>query len=191
MGKNKDKEQTIEGLIGWMENLEGASLEELREIRDELGHNTEKDEAEFVEMLRKGYEKLGIPFCKDSNSIETDSTPNIKPFLGYVSDEMDLPPSKIEQEIGLSTEFLIQITENPEAVEESVREEVANRTLLKFPQLNRYKLSLSLKQQSQKIAAARDAPYSNETITFEKILDSSGMGKEEKEFWLKLNEGEK
>jgi hypothetical protein len=190
MGKNQDKEQVIEGLIGWMENLEEASLEELREIRNELGHNTEKDEAEFLEILRRSYQELDIPLKEDSSSVESDAPSDIKPYLGYVSDETDLPPSKIEQEMGFPTEFFIQITENPEAVEEGVREEIANRTLIKFPQLNRNKVLLSLKQQSRNIAAARATAYSNEIITFEKILDSSGMSKEEREFWLHLNRRE-
>lgn len=113
----------------------------------------------------------------------------IKPFLGFVSDETGLPPSKIEQKLKLPTEFLIQISENSEVVSEPVREKIVEATLLHFPQLNRNSVSHSLKQSSQKMAAARDAEYTNEEITFEKILDSSEISN--KEFWLELNKKDK
>lgn len=140
------------------------------------------DSSKILERIRKR-------LISDEKIIETPTTSNIKPFLGYVSDETGLPPSKIEQELRLPTEFLIQIPENAEVVKESVRENIVSATLLKFPQLNRNSLSQSLKQPSQKMAAARNEEYSHEEITFEKILDSSGMT--DKEFWLKLNEESK
>jgi hypothetical protein len=189
MVEKKIKEQAIEGLIGWMEDLEEASLEELREIRNELGHDTEKDEAEFLKILRKEYEKLQIDFRKEPPDIETDAGSNVKPFLGYVSDETGLPPSKIEQEIGFSTEFLIQVTENAEVVNDPVRKKIVDRTLLKFPQLDRNRVLGSLRQSSKRIAAARDTSYSDKQASFEEILESSGMSKKEKAFWLELNRG--
>jgi hypothetical protein len=140
------------------------------------------DSSKILERIRKR-------LVSDEKVIETKQISNVKPFLGYVSDATGLPPSKIEQELGLPTEFLIQIPDNAKVVNETVRENIVSATLLKFPQLDRNVVLQSLKQPSQKMAAARNEEYSHEEITFEKILDSSGMT--DKEFWLKLNEESK
>jgi hypothetical protein len=139
------------------------------------------DSSRILERIRERKEK-------QKNASENQAIRTVKPFLGYVSDETGLPPSKIEQELDLPTGFLIQITENSQVVNEPVREKIADATILKFPSLNRNSVLCSLKQPSQKIAAARTEEYSHEEITFEKILDSSEM--KDKEFWLKLNQGE-
>jgi hypothetical protein len=83
---------------------------------------------------------------------------------------------------------LIQITQNSDVVNESVREEICNRTVAKYPQLNRRTVLRSLRQGSQKVAAARNSEYSNELITYEKILKTSGLNEDEQIYWSKLQE---
>lgn len=190
MTEKNIKEQVIEGLVGWMEDLEGASGEELRDIRRELGHDVEKSEQEFISFLKEEYQNLNIELVSeaDTNPPEAAAIVN-KPYLGYVSDETGFPPSKIAQAVGSKQEFLIQITQNPEVVEESVREEICDRTVREFPQLNRQKVSCSLRQRSKKIAAARNKEYSNEAITFEHILKTSGLTNDEQSYWRNLANG--
>lgn len=43
----------LDCLTDWMENLEGKSLEELREIRRAMGHDVETSEQEFLAMLKE------------------------------------------------------------------------------------------------------------------------------------------
>lgn len=171
--------------LGWLipqseEDIERAekSLEDL--IRPTLPTEL-LDSSNILENIRT---ILGREHKPDE-----EETFNIKPFLGYVSDETGLPPSKIEQEINCPTAFLVQVTENPSEVRQPVREEIIERTVRKFPTLKRPMLRQSLKQSSQKIAAARKTSYVKEKITFEKILDTSGIVGDEKIFWLELNKG--
>lgn len=186
--KNK-KNQVIEGLVGWMEDLEGATGEELREIRRELGHDVEKSEREFTCFLKDEYEKLGIELISEADTPPPEVASAIKPYLGYVSDETGLQPSKIAQAVGSTREFLIQITQNPDVIEESVREEICDRTARKFPQIKRNNILRSLCQRSQKIAAARNTEYSNAEITFEDILSSSDLTEEEQIYWRNVAKG--
>ena len=189
MTEKNIKEQVIESLVGWMEDLEGASGEELRDIRRELGHDVEKSESEFMCLLKKEYENLGIELVSDTDTTPPEVASAVKPYLGYVSDETGFPPSKIAQAVGSTQQYLIQITQNPDVVNESVREEVCDRTVAEYPQLNRRTVLRSLRQRSQKVAAARNTEYSNEVITFEKILKTSGLNEDEQAYWRKVAEG--
>lgn len=189
MTEKNIKNQVIEGLVGWMEDLEGATGEELREIRRELGHDIEKSEREFTCFLKDEYENLGIELISEAHTPPPDAASTIKPYLGYVSDETGLPPSKIAQAVNSTREFLIQVTQNPEAVEDSVCEEICDRTVRQFPKLNKAKVFCSLRRRSEKIAAARNTEYSNTEITFEHILISSGLTEEEQIFWRNVAKG--
>lgn len=189
MTEKNIKNQVIEGLVGWMEDLEGTSAEELRNIRRELGHDVEKSEREFTCFLQDEYEKLGIELISEADVPPPEVAFAIKPYLGFMSDETGLQPSKIAQAVGSTREFLIQITQHSDAVAESVREEICDRTAREFPQINRDKIRCSLRQRSQKIAAARNTEYSNVEITFEHILNSTGLTEEEQSFWRNVAKG--
>jgi hypothetical protein len=189
MTEKNIKNQVIEGLVGWMEDLEGATGEELREIRHELGHDVKKSEREFTCFLKYEYEKLGIELISEADTPPPEVASAIKPYLGYVSDETGLPPSKIAQVVGSTREFLIQVTQHSEMVEDSVCEEICDRTVRQFPQLNRAKVLRSLRQRSEKIAAARNTEYSNAEITFEHILGSSGLTEEQQTYWRNVAKG--
>ena len=187
MTEKNIKHQVIESLVGWMEDLEGASGEELRGIRRELGHDVEKSESEFISLLKKEYQSLGIELMSETGDTPPEAAASmVKPYLGYVSDETGFPPSKIAQAVGSTREFLIQITQNSDVIEESVREEICNRTVLEFPQLNRQTVLCSLRQRSDKIAAARNTEYSKEKVTFERILKTSGLTEDEQLYWREV-----
>jgi hypothetical protein len=49
---NKDR-HPLDCLTDWMEHLENASLDELRQIRQALGHDVEASERQFLAMLRE------------------------------------------------------------------------------------------------------------------------------------------
>lgn len=189
MTEKNIKEQVIESLVSWMEDLEGASGEELRDIRRELGHDVEKSVSEFNCLLKKEYENLGIELVSDTGNTPPEAASAVKPYLGYVSDETGFPPSKIAQAVGSTQQYLIQITQNSDVVNESVREEICDRTVAEYPQLDRRTVLRSLRQRSQKVAAARNTEYSNEVITFEKILKTSGLNEDEQAYWRKVAEG--
>jgi hypothetical protein len=59
-GDDKARKDVLDSLVGWMENLEGASLEELRAIRRDLGHDVESSEESFLSMLREKSQEVGI-----------------------------------------------------------------------------------------------------------------------------------
>lgn len=190
MTEKNTKEQVIQGLVGWLEDLEGATGEELRDIRRELGHDVEKSEREFTCFLKEEYQNLGIELVSEADNTPPEAAAMMtKPYLGYVSDETGFPPSKIAQAVGSKQEFLIQITQNYDVVEESVREEICDRTVREFPQLNRKKVLCSLHQRSEKIAAARNTEYSNEKITFERILKTTGLSEDEQSYWREVAKG--
>jgi hypothetical protein len=61
MARNDDfKNDPIDSLVGWMENLEGTPSEELRAIRRELGHDVEESERQFLSMLTEKSHAVGI-----------------------------------------------------------------------------------------------------------------------------------
>src|SRR5215216_3486885 len=99
--------------LGWLipqteEDVERAekALEEVEcpSLPTELA-----DSSKVLERIRKNFNQV-------TRGVDAEQISNIKPYLGYVSDETGLPPSKIEQEIELSTDFLIQVTEGSEVV---------------------------------------------------------------------------
>jgi hypothetical protein len=57
---NKFKDDAIESLVGWMENLEGTPSDQLRAIRHDLGHDVEESERQFHVMLTEKSRALGI-----------------------------------------------------------------------------------------------------------------------------------
>lgn len=57
---NKFKDEAMDSLVGWMENLEGTPSEELRAIRRELGHDVEGSERDFLSMLTEKSRAIGI-----------------------------------------------------------------------------------------------------------------------------------
>ena len=79
MAKKDDiKEQVIEGLVGWMENLEGTPSEELRAIRRELGHDVEGSERDFLSMLAEKSRTIGIEL---NSSADAQATQPIEGLL--------------------------------------------------------------------------------------------------------------
>jgi superfamily I DNA/RNA helicase len=184
--KDEIKEQVIEGLVGWMENLEGASSQELSAIVEDLGYDRECLENQFVETLREEYKKLGIELVSEPEASQAE--PVNKPYLGYVSDETGEPPSAVAQKVGAPRQFLILVSQHCESVDDSVRDEIADRTVKTWPQLSRDRVLSSLELPSDRIAASRSKPYSTGALTFDQILNRSGMGEEEKDYWRKLGQ---
>ena len=79
MAKNdKFKNDAIDSLVGWMENLEGTPSEELRAIRRELGHDVEESERQFLSMLAEKSRAVGI----ELNSLTTTQT--VEPIEGLL-----------------------------------------------------------------------------------------------------------
>ncbi|HEX8162896.1 MAG TPA: hypothetical protein VF538_13585 [Pyrinomonadaceae bacterium] len=54
------KDDAIDSLVGWMENLEGTPSDELRAIRRELGHDVGESERQFHAMLTEKSRALGL-----------------------------------------------------------------------------------------------------------------------------------
>lgn len=71
MADDKARKDVLNSLVGWMENLEGASLEELRAIRRDLGHDVEGSEESFLSMLIEKSREVGIepPAAKSTELI--------------------------------------------------------------------------------------------------------------------------
>src|SRR5438128_1447230 len=79
MAKNdKFKNDAIDSLVGWMENLEGTPSEELRAIRRELGHDVEESERQFLSMLAEKSRAVG----SELNSLTTTRT--VEPIEGLL-----------------------------------------------------------------------------------------------------------
>jgi len=57
--KDDPKGNSIEKLTAWMNNLEGAPLDELRRLRMELGHDVEGSEQIFLAHIQKMNSELG------------------------------------------------------------------------------------------------------------------------------------
>lgn len=70
---DKFKDDAMDSLVGWMENLEGTPSEELRAIRRELGHDVEKSESEFLVMLTEKSRAIGIEL--ESRTVEQAAEP--------------------------------------------------------------------------------------------------------------------
>ncbi len=60
MADDKARKDVLDSLVGWMENLEGASPEELRAIRRDLGHDVDGSEESFLSMLIEKSREVGI-----------------------------------------------------------------------------------------------------------------------------------
>lgn len=75
--KNDTNEKnSVEKLTAWMEELEGTPLEELREIRREMGHDVGGDEQKFLSHLRElnnrlqgAHQPAEQPFAEDEPTI--------------------------------------------------------------------------------------------------------------------------
>lgn len=98
------KNNPLESLTAWMENVEGASLEELRELRRELGDDVEGSEREFITMLRG---KLGRGE-KTADAAEPGAAAPLEGLLGTCN-RLGLLPAQVADAAGLSLTLLAKL----------------------------------------------------------------------------------
>lgn len=100
MSKNdKSKNDALDSLVGWMENLEGTPSEELKTIRRDLGHDVEGTEQRFLSRLRKKSKALGIDL-KSRSSIQ--SAPQLDGLLREAERQGYDDAEKLAEATGLS-----------------------------------------------------------------------------------------
>jgi superfamily I DNA/RNA helicase len=156
---------------------------------DELGESNEDVNTDDLNSGGCSPQKPSLRLVRSTrNEHYTETQGVIKPYLGYVSNGTGVPPSAVAQGIGTTREFLILICQHCDSVDDCVREEITDRTVKKWPQLNRGGVFNSLKATSERFAASRNKPYMSGVLSFEEILDRSGMADEEKEYWRRVGE---
>lgn len=129
-GDEKARKDALDSLAGWMENLDGASLEDLRAIRRDLGHDVEGSERSFLEMLREKSQESGIELktsavlTPDSDDETGAAEPLPKKRLLTIAKEQGFPNAqRLADAVELSVVLvkmldrgLIEITSIPPAV---------------------------------------------------------------------------
>lgn len=108
------------------------------------------------------------------------------PLIEVLRRNTNLSISAIAKTMDVSAGFLIEIARHPTAIPDKWREELINRAtrLLDIePTLIRRTLMTALPEHG---AGLGQISRPTDTITYRGILDRSGMGRKEKQFWLNL-----
>lgn len=100
----------VDKLLGWLENLGGTPLEDLREISRSLGHNVEREERDFMCFLSEQSQKHNLRLAVDTiNSSQTasaweieDKAP-IKSLLGRAAKYGIKNVSQFAEAVGLGS----------------------------------------------------------------------------------------
>jgi len=184
MSKSKAVPDSTE-LLYRLSRLAGEAewtTEELQEALCEGG----VDPDQLVQQVRTRVRALLKESPDPAPQAEDDASRAPQPLLGMLRDYTQRTPKAIAQAMDAPVPFLALVSKYPKAVPNSWRRELATRAeqALGAPQPL---VMESLAQSFQyPIAASRDAPYPIQTLTYEDLLDRSGMSQEAKDFWRTL-----
>ncbi|MDQ3712018.1 MAG: hypothetical protein M3388_07340 [Acidobacteriota bacterium] len=96
-------------------------------------------------------------------------------------------PSSIAQKLGVTVAFMRGCSDHSESVPKNCKKELVDRTCSAFHFLDREKVR-QVVENPKLIATAgfRDTPYSGNQMSFEEIVEKSGMNEKAQSFWLEL-----
>jgi hypothetical protein len=114
---------------------------------------------------------------------------SLRPLLGALRQQTNLPPSAIAKAMDVSVTFLSAVSRSPKVVPERWRQELASRAERAL-QVDQRLVMASLTQPFQyELAASRDTPYATEVVrSYEDILERADMPAEARQYWRTLAE---
>jgi hypothetical protein len=155
------------------------------------------DEADWsVDELREALSAEGVDPDRLVNEIKmkieelTDISASL-PLLPRLRRITGLKATAIAEKLGMSVPFLSDLSSHPNVIPFRAREEFARRALENLPEVSERDVLDAFGLSSyQQAAAYRDTPFSEEEISFEKIVRRSDMSEEQQQYWLSLGAGD-
>lgn len=150
---------------------------------------------EYLE--REGYQRAAAAKGAATTSITADSpTPTRRvaeqhgeprTFLGFLRGETGQSVHALADAIGITPDFLVVVSENGAIVPTKARNELVKR-VRKVHNLSEAELlaSLAVAPPAQRVAASRPKAYTAKTVSFEALVNASGLDPEQKEYWRSL-----
>ncbi|MBL8204727.1 MAG: hypothetical protein JNM09_10895 [Blastocatellia bacterium] len=110
-----------------------------------------------------------------------------KTVLEFLRESTGKKPSEISNEMGANTIFLSNISRYADVIDISTRQKIANIAEQKFQVPANAVMHCFEQSRQEKVAALRKTSFGeSKAITYEEIVNSSGMNEEAKRFWLSL-----
>jgi hypothetical protein len=112
------------------------------------------------------------------------------PLLARLRRITSLKATAIAEKMGMSVPFLSDLSSHPNVIPFGARKELAIRAANNLPGVSERDVLDSFSFGSfQQTAAYRDTPFSEEAVSFEKLVRRSDMNEEQQQYWLSLAEG--
>jgi hypothetical protein len=150
------------------------SADELREVLIEAGIDPE----EFVKDVKTRIKEL--------LNAQTEYDP--LPLLPRLRRITGLKATAIAEKMETSVPFLSDLSGHSKVIPFKARQEFARRAANNLPGVSEQDVLDSFERNfHQQAAAFRDAPFPDEEVDFEKIVQRSDMSDEQKQYWLSLS----
>ncbi len=157
-------------------------LERIRKRKNKNRINS--DEARDLNEITATAANSHISNLADRNDVLLDLTPTLLSLIRQATKDF---PSSIAQKLGVTVAFMRGCSDYSGSVPKSCKKELVDRTCDAFHFLDREKVR-KVVENPKLIATAgfRDTPYSGNQMSFEEIVEKSGMVEKARKFWLEL-----
>ncbi|MGH9752975.1 MAG: hypothetical protein ACREA2_09340, partial [Blastocatellia bacterium] len=152
------------------------SVDELREVLIDAGI----DPDQFIKDIRTRIKEVlsASPEQPERNYDSLPLLPRLRRITG-------LKATTIAEKVGTPVPFLSDLSGHPNVIPFRARKEFARRAANNLPGVNEQDVLDSFEYGlHQQAAAFRDAPFPEEEVDFEKIVQRSDMSDEEQRYWL-------
>ncbi len=157
----------------------------LERIRNRKNKNRiNSDEAKELNQTTATTANTQISNLADRYDVLLDLTPTLLSLIRHATKDF---PSIIAQKLGVTVAFMRGCSDYSGSVPKSCKKELIDRTCDAFHFLEREKVR-QVVENPKLIATAgfRDTPYSGNQMSFEEIVEKSGMNEKAQKFWLEL-----
>lgn len=157
----------------------------LKRIRNRKNKNQiNSDEAGELNETTAATVNSQITILDNRGDVLLGLTPTLLSLIRQATKDF---PSSIAQKLGITVAFMRGCSDHSESVPKNCKKELVDRTCSAFHFLDREKVRLVV-ENPKLIATAgfRDTPYSGNQMSFEEIVEKSGMNEKAQRFWLEL-----
>lgn len=148
-----------------------------------------KDSSKILEKIRK--RKNAIKNNENKNQSAKNFLELTPTLLSLLKQGSNLLPSEIAQKLEVTVAFMRGCSDYSEAVPEQCKQELINRVSKQFNFIDKSLIEKVVRHPGQVATAGfRDTSYLGKRMSFEEIVEKSGMDEIYKKFWLDLAKGE-
>ena len=196
MNKDDNNERTIMGLlrlIGWQSGRDRELTDEEAELILEVAVTqpvSEDDRARLRErVLKKRFGTTPLSEMSDSGAERRDQAEQREiSLMTLLKDRTgERKPKALADELGITLQFLVLVSEHSAVLTEGARSEIANRVKrARGIEIADTMRALQGGPTGVQKAASRIAEHDAPRLTYEAIVQQAGLEEKEKQLWLSL-----